>query len=294
MNVDGGINVNQLSRVIAYITSDPDNMVPTEVQRSTSRVILTRVAEIEPCIKALTATGIPSYIIIGGSAWGGLLPCKRADCGSANRLNSAGLRAVLLCLFDFVSVLVWFSTTPFCLKPRQPSVKFMARTIGRLGNGPSSAYWADSQAAIDFVGALNGLAWCKLYTDSVEEVIPLMEQAIRLSPRDPLIGYRYFLIGTVDLLQSRTDEAIIWLEKARTDMPDVPGHHSRLASAYALRGETERAVAELAEARRLAGEGSFASIARLKSRGWWGVPKVLSLFEATYFAGLRKAGMREE
>jgi hypothetical protein len=129
MNVDGGIDVNQLSRVIAYITSDPDNIVPTEVEESTSRVILTRVAELDSCIKALT--GIPSYIIIGGSAWGGLFPCKRADCGSSNRRNSAGLRAVLLCLFDFVSVLVWFSTTPFCLKLRQPSVKFMARTIGR-------------------------------------------------------------------------------------------------------------------------------------------------------------------
>jgi type III restriction enzyme len=51
----------QLSRVIAHITSDPDNIVPTEVERSTSRVILNRAAELEPCVKALT--GIPSYII---------------------------------------------------------------------------------------------------------------------------------------------------------------------------------------------------------------------------------------
>jgi len=28
--------------------------------------------------------------------------------------------------------------------------------------------------------------------------------------------------------------------------------------------------------------------------GYWGVPKVRALFEATYFAGLRKAGMPEE
>ena len=51
----------QLSRVIAHITSDPDNIVPTEVERSTSRVILNRVAELEPCVDALTR--IPSYII---------------------------------------------------------------------------------------------------------------------------------------------------------------------------------------------------------------------------------------
>jgi hypothetical protein len=29
-------------------------------------------------------------------------------------------------------------------------------------------------------------------------------------------------------------------------------------------------------------------------RGHWGVPKVRALVEATYFAGLRKAGMPEE
>ena len=31
-----------------------------------------------------------------------------------------------------------------------------------------------------------------------------------------------------------------------------------------------------------------------KIGGWWGVPKIRALFEATYFAGLRKAGMPEE
>ena len=54
-----------------------------------------------------------------------------------------------------------------------------------------------------------------------------------------------------------------------------------------------RAGAELAEARRLRGEGSLSSVARLR-RGYWGVPKVREMYEATYFAGLRKAGMPEE
>jgi adenylate cyclase len=145
----------------------------------------------------------------------------------------------------------------------------------------------------NFVAALNGLGWCKLFTGSIEEVIPLEEKAIRLSPRDPNIGYRYLLIGTVHLLQSRTDEAIAWLEKGRSAMPAAPGFRDRLAAAYALRGETERAAAELAEARRLRGDGSFSSIARLR-RIYWGVPAVRELYEATYFAGLRKAGVPEE
>jgi hypothetical protein len=71
-----------------------------------------------------------------------------------------------------------------------------------------------------------------------------------LDPRNPHIGFRYLLIGTVLLLQSRTDEAIVWFEKGRSAMPTVPFHHSWLASAYALKDETERAAAELAEARR--------------------------------------------
>jgi predicted Zn-dependent protease len=115
--------------------------------------------------------------------------------------------------------------------------------------------------------ALQGLGQCKLLAGPIEEAIPLEEHAIRLSPRDPYIGYPYFVIGTVHLLQSRTDEAIAWLKKARIAMLAVPIVRSALASAYALRGETERAAAELAEARSLNGGDLFSSIARVKS-GW--------------------------
>jgi TolB-like protein/class 3 adenylate cyclase len=146
----------------------------------------------------------------------------------------------------------------------------------------------------NWVSALTSLGWCKLSTGSIDEVIPLVKQAIRLSPRDPDIGWWYFLIATVHLLQSRTDEAIVWLEMARSAMPAVPIVRSGLASTYALKGETERAAAELAEARRLNGGDLFTSIARVKA-GWGrGVPKISALFEATYFAGLRKAGVPEE
>jgi len=146
----------------------------------------------------------------------------------------------------------------------------------------------------NLVRALHGLASCKLFAGPIDEVIPLEEQAIRLSPCDPGIGYSYLLIGRVHLLQSRTDEAIVWLEKGCSAIPAVPFHHSWLASAYALKGETERAAAELAETQRLASDGSFSSIARVKEGGSWRVPKTRAIAETTYFAGLRKAGMPEE
>jgi len=141
----------------------------------------------------------------------------------------------------------------------------------------------------------SNIGQCKLFTGSIDETIPLVERAIRLSPRDPFaLGAWYQTIGFVHLLQSRTGEAIAWLERARNHSPAVPNIHAQLASAFALNGETERAAAELGEARRLRGEGSFSSIARLQAVGYWGVPKVQTLFEATYFAGLRKAGVPEE
>jgi adenylate cyclase len=146
----------------------------------------------------------------------------------------------------------------------------------------------------NFVGALMNLGWCKLYAGSIEDVTPLVEQAIRLSPRDPLIGYCYGLIGTVHLLQSRTEEAVLWLEKACSANPRLPIAHCLLASAYAHRGETERAAAELAEARRVSGDDRYTSISRLKAAGYWGVPNIRAMFEATIFAGLREAGMPEE
>jgi predicted Zn-dependent protease len=120
-----------------------------------------------------------------------------------------------------------------------------------------------------------------------------MEQAIRLSPRDPGIGHCHDLIGTVHLLQSHIDEAIVWLEKARSAMPGAPIFHSQLASAYALSGDTERAATELAEARRLSSDGRYSSLARLRTVMGL-APKIRALIEATYFAGLRKAGMPEE
>jgi adenylate cyclase len=145
------------------------------------------------------------------------------------------------------------------------------------------------------VGALHPLAQCKLFAGSIEEAIPLEEQAIRLSPRDSeLRGVWYSQIGLVHLLQSRTDEAILWQEMARGAMPERPDVHANLASAYALKGESEHAAAELAEARRLVADDRYTSIARLKAIGNFGVPKVRALFEATYFAGLRRAGMPEE
>jgi len=142
--------------------------------------------------------------------------------------------------------------------------------------------------------AYSHLGWCKLMIGSIEELTRAQEQAIRLSPRDPQIGLFYLRIGHAHLLQSRIDEAIVWYEKARNAAPAHPRFRTFLASAYALKGEINRATAELAEARRLVGDDRYSGITGFRASGSWGVPKICALVETTYFAGLRKAGIPEK
>jgi predicted Zn-dependent protease len=108
-----------------------------------------------------------------------------------------------------------------------------------------------------------------------------------------MIGVWFGRIGLAHLLKSHFDEAIHWLEKARNASPALPYVHARLAAAYALKGETIRAAAELAAARSLSGDDHYSSIARLRAE-YLGVPKIRALYESVYFAGLRMAGLSEE
>ena len=143
-----------------------------------------------------------------------------------------------------------------------------------------------SEAAVEFQAALEldrnlasavgGLAWCKLHAGLIEDVIPLVERAILLSPREPGICGRYYLAGTIHLLSSNVDAAIVWLEKARHVSPTMPFYRARLAAAYALSGEVERASVELLHAQRLDGSGLFSSITNLKTfpGAWSGSPQI--------------------
>jgi TolB-like protein/Flp pilus assembly protein TadD len=142
--------------------------------------------------------------------------------------------------------------------------------------------------------AYSHLGWCRFMTGSIDELIPAQERAIRLSPRDPQIGLFLNRIGCAHLLNSRLDEAISWYEKARNATPAHPQFCSFLAAGYALDNDMERAAVELAEARALVGDDRYSSIARLRAVENWGVARIRALIEATYFTGLRRAGMPEE
>jgi TolB-like protein/Flp pilus assembly protein TadD len=138
-------------------------------------------------------------------------------------------------------------------------LRAQAQVLGAPGRCEAAIPEYETAIALDrnLVFPIAAVGWCKFLTGSIDEVIPLVEQAIRLSPRDPAIAIWYQWIGLVHLLQSDIDESIAWIERARNANAAHPGIRANLASAYALKGESERAAAELAEARKLSTDGRF-------------------------------------
>jgi tetratricopeptide (TPR) repeat protein len=141
------------------------------------------------------------------------------------------------------------------------------------------------------VPAYAHVGWCKFLTGSVDEAIPYFEQALRLSPSGPGIAPWYGRLGVMQLLQGHTDRALVWLEKANGENPRLAFVHAYLAAAYALAGNAERGEAQLAEAQRLS--KGYSSLANVEKSTWYDEPKIRALAEATYFPGLRQAGIPE-
>ena len=79
------------------------------------------------------------------------------------------------------------------------------------------------------------------------EAQPLVEQAIRLSPRDPSLGVCYWFAGRANFYAGRYDEAIPWLRRSVELRPNVWYNRLYLASAYALTRNMEEARKTLAE-----------------------------------------------
>ena len=97
------------------------------------------------------------------------------------------------------------------VSPRSALAHYAQRQALRAQNRFEEAA-SEYEAAITFdrnwMFAYFGLGECKFRIGSIEEVIALAQKAIRISRRDAYIGYFYNAIAFVDLLQSRTDEAI--------------------------------------------------------------------------------------
>jgi TolB-like protein/class 3 adenylate cyclase/tetratricopeptide (TPR) repeat protein len=93
-----------------------------------------------------------------------------------------------------------------------------------------------------------------------EEVIKLMETAMRLNPRYP--AYYLFQSGSSYYYIGRYEEALALLKRAVTRMPNHMPTHQYLAAIYTELGRKEEAQAELAEILRISPNHSLNGMAR--------------------------------
>ena len=232
--------------------------------------------------------------------------CESALALDPGSIQAKGLLAQALC----ARVLEQMTDTPaadlgraevlisdvLATSPRDPVGHFARGQVLR-GRGQFDAAIPDYERAValdrNWVAAIAALGQCKFLAGAIEEAIPAQEQAIRLSPRDPRLPNWYWRIGMVHLLKARVDDAISWLERARSANPRLAGPRAWLAAAYALAGNDEGAAAELVQALRLSGDNRYASIAGFKHAAALGA-KLHALAEDTFFAGLRRAGVPED
>jgi TolB-like protein/Tfp pilus assembly protein PilF len=135
------------------------------------------------------------------------------------------------------------------------------------------------------------LARAKINNGQPAEAIPLLEQAMKISPRDPNLGFLHYRLGLANLLLGNMDEAIRWYEKAVQTYYDPADAYLELGAAFSLKGDNASAQVALAEA--VKRKPDYATIAGVRKNSVSNRPKFVELQERTVIEGLRKAGMPE-
>lgn len=133
------------------------------------------------------------------------------------------------------------------------------------------------------------LAIAELELGHPEAVLPSVEKAMRLSPRDPSLGPWLAFAGMAELHNGNPAEAIEWLERAIDTGTPVALHRAYLASALALSGRTSEAAHAVSALLR---DKSSLTIASLRAAARSSDPTFL-MQQERLFDGLRLAGLPE-
>jgi TolB-like protein/class 3 adenylate cyclase/Flp pilus assembly protein TadD len=130
----------------------------------------------------------------------------------------------------------------------------------------------------------------KIFLGRAEETEAAVAEAIRLSPRDRLLGWWVLYIGAADLCLGRLDQAVDRLRKSVEINPNNELPYVFLAAALSLAGRDAEAAQACAAGLRLA--PNF-TIAKHRSRATGDNPVYLAQRERIY-EGMRKAGVPVE
>jgi TolB-like protein/Flp pilus assembly protein TadD len=112
------------------------------------------------------------------------------------------------------------------------------------------------------------------------------ERAMRLSPLDPEIFQMQTGTAMAHMFARRFDDACVWAEKARTELPNILRVSAYSAASYALAGRMDEARRAMAHVRRIDGTLRISNIG-----GWVVLRRAEDL--ATFVEGLRRAGLPE-
>jgi adenylate cyclase len=135
-----------------------------------------------------------------------------------------------------------------------------------------------------------GLAY--MYLGQPQAGIAHIEKAIRLSPRDPHVSAMQYGLGRCHLLLGHSDQAIELLDRVLAASPGYWDVRIWLAGALGLNGDLDRAIAELADARKLKPEIDSLAGWRAYQPGI-AIRDYQALRENTLNLGLRRAGFPE-
>jgi tetratricopeptide (TPR) repeat protein len=128
-----------------------------------------------------------------------------------------------------------------CADPRRgPIVDAMTCARRAVDLNPNSAY------------ALRALGFVQVMAGEPQLAIETVKRALRLSPRDPLRGNWYNLLSMACCIAGQYADGIAYGLVATSETPRFAVAHVYLATNYIGLGETDKAKAALAFARRLA------------------------------------------
>jgi adenylate cyclase len=169
--------------------------------------------------------------------------------------------------------------------PWNYSAKVVWLTI--TGRANEALHVADTEIAINpnYAAAYSYRANAETFLRQYEQAKADLQQALRLSPRDPRTGAFLDKLGWAELGLEHYDAAIEASSKAIDAGSTVFFTYLCLATAHALRGDTDEAETALSEARRLNPKLSVK---------WMMGGKTFPSYTPQWYDALRKAGLPEE
>ncbi len=135
--------------------------------------------------------------------------------------------------------------------------------------------------------ALGQLGIVLIYLRKPDEGLKLVDKAMQLSPKDPLLPWYILHIGVHHFIEERYDEARVWSEKSLHENPNLPSGYRGLAAAHGMLGNLDEARAAYEKFDRLAPGMTIAACVQT-------VPFAYEDDANRFAEGLRRAGMPEE